>query len=173
MKLDNLVVGAYYKIKYNFGNRDDDFRNDDRVKFIKVVDIGEEYTNGFDYTLVSENFVFVDDGNSTFKAGDIDHQVSPDAPSESPSMPRKSVAVNTLRTATPRKRSFMKKLSAVARKVLDKDIRTLVKGGVLSDDLTINDPSELLELLVMANKADLAKIVTDRLAEEKEDRKSR
>lgn len=159
MNIHDLVIGACYKIKYNHGRKDRSFRHNDSVKFIYLTDIDWDCQN-LSYDLVDRRYRFVERGRGTFKADDISHQVRSG-----------SVAVNS-GSATPKKRNIMKKLSAVARKILDKDYRTLVKGGVLSDDLSINDSTELLEMLVMTNKVELAKIVEARLAEEKKDREN-
>lgn len=177
MRSENLRENRYYKIKYNHGNRDRDFRSNDEAKYIKLDNV---FSSGsLSYTLVDKDFGFVGLGLGTFKAGDIDYRVVSvnvrvvsAGTGEGPVRGvRKQVAFKN-GVATPRKRSFMKKLSAVARKVLDGDIRVLVKGGVLGDDLSIADSTELLEMLVMVNKKELAEVVTARLKEEKEDREA-
>ena len=58
--------------------------------------------------------------------------------------------------------------SAIAKRILDKDTRTLVKAGFLSNDLTLTPKGEehLLSIMLQNNKADLIKDAEEVIEEE-------
>lgn len=60
-------------------------------------------------------------------------------------------------------------LGLIARRTLDKDLRVLVKAGVLNKDLSVRDADSVLSLVVISQKAELAKMIRERMAEDKED----
>jgi len=65
----------------------------------------------------------------------------------------------------------MMKITNFVRQVLDKDIRTVMKAGFISSDLTLTErgEDELMSLLFLEKKAELVKIAEEQLKEEKKD----
>jgi hypothetical protein len=61
-------------------------------------------------------------------------------------------------------------ISSVARRLLDADTKTLIKGGYLSTDLKITPEGQeaLLALNLSQNMKDLVKLAEERLAEAEE-----
>lgn len=65
----------------------------------------------------------------------------------------------------------MSKLTTLAKKAFDKPTKTLIKAGVLNDDLSIRDEEFILAVLVDLNKDAIVKAAEERLDEEKAESK--
>lgn len=65
----------------------------------------------------------------------------------------------------------MSKLKTLAKKLLSKDIRTLVKAKYLNDDLTVSDRGRAaLDAIAVEREMDaLVKMAEDRIEEDRED----
>jgi hypothetical protein len=65
----------------------------------------------------------------------------------------------------------MAKLKTLARRLLSSDIRTLVKGGLLDNDLTVTSRGRAAidALFVEAHMAELVAIAEERIEEDKEE----
>ena len=59
------------------------------------------------------------------------------------------------------------KMKALARKLLDSDIRALIEDGILNDDLSVGDTSAVLEFLVFNFKKELAVEARKRIKDRK------
>lgn len=68
-----------------------------------------------------------------------------------------------------KKGGLMSRLTILAKKVLDKDLRDLLKAGVLNEDLSINDSRFVLDFVVANFKKELADAAREKLADMKED----
>ncbi len=65
----------------------------------------------------------------------------------------------------------MAKISTIAKKLLDKDLRVLVEAGWLDSELAVNEAGvdALIEMLFMEKKTELAKEAALLLKEKKEE----
>ena len=65
----------------------------------------------------------------------------------------------------------MSKLKTLAKRLLNSDIRKLVKGGLLNSDLSVAERGRAAidALAVEANMAELVKIAEERIEEDRED----
>ncbi len=62
--------------------------------------------------------------------------------------------------------SIMSKLTVLAKKMFDKDTKTLIKAGVLNNDLEVANQQFVLSFLVDKHKAELAALAQEQLDED-------
>lgn len=80
---------------------------------------------------------------------------------------------NLLSAAKSVGESIISMISAVARRLLDKDTKTLIKAGYLSNDLTITEEGQnsLLALSLTSNMKELVALAEEKIAEKEEEKK--
>ena len=66
-------------------------------------------------------------------------------------------------------KTIMQKLSLIARKTFDKDTKTLIKAGVLDNNLQVVDRQFVLDFIASQHTKELAAVAQERLDEAKED----
>lgn len=68
--------------------------------------------------------------------------------------------------------SIMGNLSKLAKRIFDKDTKTLIKAGYLNSDLSFTKEGEeaVMSILLEKNKADLVELANEELEEKKEEK---
>jgi hypothetical protein len=74
---------------------------------------------------------------------------------------------------TPKKKTIMKTVSTMMKRLLDSDTQKLVKAGFLNGDLNVTDEGrkELINFLFLQHKADLVKVADEKIAEAEKENK--
>lgn len=70
-----------------------------------------------------------------------------------------------------KKKTLMSYISLVAKKLLDADLKILLKAGWLNEDLSLNDRGRraLADMLLLERKTDLAALAAEEIKERKEE----
>lgn len=138
------IVKKYSSSNYNLSS----YRNDIKYGIVEKVDVSPKY-NQMTYEKIGDEAIYTLSGfNEEYLGRFSEDQLE-----------------LTLKPF-PKNPNIMKKLSLIAQQLLDKDLRTLVKAGILNEELGVEDTDFVLSFFVTQNKEKLA-IQAKKLLKEK------